>query len=53
MVLPSHVLSLPFACGKKIQPKNKFNQSEKMWKQRKTVKGDQIIILFISEVKDL
>ena len=38
-----------------FQPKNKFNQrSEKMWKQKKTVKGDQIIIsLVISKVKDL
>ena len=39
-----HVLSLPFV--EKLWSKNRFNQrSEKMQKQRKIVKGDQIIIM--------
>ena len=54
MVLPHHVLSLPFICGK-LQPKNKFNQrSENSEKQRKTVKGDKIIIIYsLSIVTDI
>ena len=45
MVLPRHVLGLPFVC-RKILSENKFNQrSEKMWKQRKVVKQDKIIIV--------
>ena len=45
MVLAPRILSLPFVRGK-IQPKNKSNpRSENMQKQRKTVKGDQIICL--------
>ena len=40
VVFASHVLSLPFVCGKTLA-KNKYNQrSEKMQKQRKTVQQD-------------
>ena len=43
MVFPLHVLSLPFVCGK-TQAKSRFNQrSEKIQKERKTVKVDQMI----------
>ena len=47
---PPRVLRLPFVRGK-----TKYNQrSEKMQKQRKTVKGAQIIIMqSLSTVKDL
>ena len=42
--LVSHVLSLSFVCGKIWAKKNKFNQrSENFQKQRKTVKGNQIL----------
>ena len=39
---------------KKLKPKNKFNQKcKKMQKQRKTVKGDHLIIVeSLSKVKD-
>ena len=48
MVLPWHVLCLPFICRKKT--KNKFNQrSEKMQKQNNTVKQDKIIIIIIKQ----
>ena len=45
MVLaPLHILTLP-SFAEKLQPKSKFNQrTKKMQKQRKIVKGDQIII---------
>ena len=51
---PSRVLCLPFVCGK-LKSKNTFNQrNENIKKQRKTVKGDQIIIMYsLSVVKDL
>ena len=54
MVLPHHVLNLPFICGK-LQPNDKFNQrNENTEKQRKTVKGDKIIIIYsLSIVKDI
>ena len=43
--LPPHVLSLLLSV-EKLKQENKFNQrSEKMQRQRKTVKGDQIIIV--------
>ena len=50
---PPHVLCLPLVCKKNLSflglpqiPKNKFNQrSEKMQKERKTVKQDKIIIV--------
>ena len=49
MVLASHVFILPFACEKELA-KNKFNQrSEKMQKQRKTFKQEQIIIKIINQ----
>ena len=53
MVFAPHVLGLPFVCGK--TSKNKSNQrSENMQKQRKTAKGNQIIIvLILSTAKDL
>ena len=45
MILPP-MSSACFLSVEKLQPKNKFNQrSEKMQNQRKTVKGDQIIIV--------
>ena len=45
MVLPCHVLCLPFVC-RKTSAKQYVNQrSEKMQKQRKAVKQDKIIII--------
>ena len=54
MSLPPHILGIPFVYGK-LQPKNKFNQrSENSEKQRKTVQGDKIIIIYsLSIVKDI
>ena len=51
---PPHVLRPPFVHGK-LEPKNMYNQrNEKMQKQRKTVKGAQIIIMqSLGTVKDL
>ena len=50
---PRLVLCLPFTCGK-LQS-NTFNQRNvNMWKQKKKVKGDQIIIMYsLNIVRDL
>ena len=56
MVLaPAPMSSACLLSVEKLQPKNKLNQrSEKMQKQKKIVKGDQIItMLSLSIVKDL
>ena len=44
MVLPHHVLSLPFVCGK-LQPKNKFNhRNENTEKQRILGSADSSVL---------
>ena len=51
---PRLVLCLPFTCGK-LESKNTLNQRNvNMWKQKKTVKGDHIIIMYsLNIVRDL